>query len=139
MKSNNHYNKKLKFLARKNRSNMTKAETKIWNKLLRKRQLYGYKFLRQRPIANYIVDFFSPELNLIIEIDGYSHEFEEIYDKDIVRQKELEELGYHILRFCDEQIMSDFDNVIRTLEAWLEENNFVTHLNPPSKGGNSPL
>ncbi len=133
MKTNNHYNKKLKFLARKNRSEMTKAEVKIWNNLLRKRQLHGYKFLRQRPIANYIVDFFSPELNLIVEIDGYSHQFEEIYEKDIVRQKELEGLGYHILRFSDEEIMSDFDNVIRTFEAWLEENNFITHLNPPSR------
>ncbi len=140
MGKNNHYNKHLKDFARQNRSDMTKAEVKIWNELLRKKQLYGYRFLRQRPIANYIVDFFCPELNLIIEIDGFSHQNEEVYENDIIRQKKLETLGYYFLRFSDREIIFDFDNVIRTIEIWLENNKqVVTHLNPPSREEILPL
>jgi len=140
MNNNNHYNKQLKSLARKNRSDMTKAEVKIWNDLLRKKQFYGFRFLRQRPIKNYIVDFFCKELNLIIEIDGFSHHDEIIYLKDIKRQKELEVSGYHFLRFTDEEVSSDFDNVIRTMEIWLDNyKQQITHLNPPSREEISPL
>ena len=134
MKTNHHYNKRLKHLARKNRSDMTKAEVKIWNELLREKQFYGYKFLRQRPIKNYIVDFFCKELSLIIEIDGFSHAQEEVFENDLKRQKELETLDYHFLRFNDEEVLSDFDNVMRTMEIWLDNyKNTVTHLIPPSR------
>ena len=119
---------------------MTKAEVKIWNELLRKRQFYNYKFLRQRPIKNYIVDFFCKDLSLVIEIDGFSHENEEVFENDIKRQEAIETLGYHVLRFTDEEVMSDFENVIRTMEIWLENNKQpITHLNPPSQGRKSPL
>lgn len=67
--SNNYYNKNLKEYARKLRNNSTLAKVILWNKLLKKRQLRGYQFLRQRPIDNYIVDFFSKDLKLIIELD----------------------------------------------------------------------
>lgn len=123
MKKNNfYYNKGLKKLARKNRSNMTKAEVKIWNELLRKKQFYGYRFLRQRPIGNYIVDFFCPELNLIIEVDGFSHDYDDVYENDKIRQKELESLGFKFLRFTDNDVLNDFENVIRKMEVWLENN-----------------
>jgi len=118
--NNNFYNKDLKPLARKNRKEMTKAELKIWNDLLRKKQCMGYKFLRQRPILNYIVDFMCPELKLIIEIDGYSHHFEEVYENDIVRQEKIETLGYKFIRFTDDEVMNDFNNIVRTLEVHLE-------------------
>lgn len=104
---------------------MTKAKVKIWNDLLRRKQLFGLKFLRQRTISDYIVDFFCKEVNLIIEIDGYSHHFEEVFDKDVKRQKELEELGFTVLRFPDEEVINDFNNVFRTLEIWLTENKHV--------------
>jgi len=119
--SNNYYNKDLKPLARKNRKEMTQAEVKIWQQLLRKKQCLGYKFLRQRTILNYIVDFMCVELKLIIEIDGYSHHFEEVYEKDITRQKKLEKLGYQFLRFDDSEIMNDFENVIRSLEITISK------------------
>ena len=67
------YNKNLTVLARENRNNPTKAESKIWSAVLRMRQFASYKFLRQKPIANYIVDFYCSELCLVIEIDGDSH------------------------------------------------------------------
>ncbi|MBV6485696.1 MAG: 8-amino-7-oxononanoate synthase [Flavobacteriales bacterium] len=118
--SNNLYNKKLKTLARNNRKEMTKAEAKIWNNLLRKNQCFGLRFLRQRPILDYIVDFMCPELKLIVEIDGYSHQFEYVYENDVIRQKTLESSGYRFLRFTDDEVMNDFNNVIRTFEIYLE-------------------
>jgi len=98
---------------------MTQAEVKIWNDLLRKKQCFGYKFLRQRSILNYIVDFMCPELKLIIEIDGYSHHFEDVYEKDVKRQSEIEKLGYTFIRFADDEVMNDFNNMIRTFEIYI--------------------
>ena len=118
--NNNFYNKNLKNFARKNRKTMTKAESKIWNDLLRKNQCFGLRFLRQRPILDYIVDFMCPELKLIVEVDGYSHHFEEVFENDLIRQKAIENLGYKFLRFTDDDVMKDFDNVIRTFEIYLE-------------------
>ena len=75
--NNYHYNKSLQEFARTNRSNMTKGEACLWKYVLRNRQLAGCQFRRQRPILNYIVDFVCLDLRLVIEVDGYSHEFEE--------------------------------------------------------------
>lgn len=77
---NHHYNKNLREYARELRSEKpTKAERRIWKSLLCKKQL-DVRFLRQRPIDRFIVDFFSPELGLIIEIDGNSHYHKPKYD-----------------------------------------------------------
>ena len=67
---NNHYNKDLKEFARNLRNNSTLTEVILWNKILKQKKLRGYSFLRQRPIKNYIVDFFSKDLKLVIEVDG---------------------------------------------------------------------
>jgi very-short-patch-repair endonuclease len=74
------YNRNLKELAKNLRNNSTKAEIILWQKLKRK-QMYDYDFHRQKPIDNYILDFYCYELNLGIEVDGYSHEFLEVYKK----------------------------------------------------------
>ncbi|WP_419801652.1 endonuclease domain-containing protein [Mucilaginibacter sp.] len=66
---NNHYNKQNKQLARNLRNDSTPAEIRLWSDLLRAKSFYGYAFLRQRPIGNYIADFFSKELN--IPLDNY--------------------------------------------------------------------
>ena len=71
--NNYHYNKNLKQLARDLRNNPTKAENRMWYDVLSDQRFLGYKFTRQRPIDQYIVDFFCKELLLIIEIDGKSH------------------------------------------------------------------
>ncbi|HET6528406.1 MAG TPA: DUF559 domain-containing protein [Balneolaceae bacterium] len=91
------YNKKLKELARKLRKDSTRAEIKLWTELLRGRKMKNYQFLRQRPVLNYIVDFMCKELKLVIEVDGYTHNFEEQRYKDKERQKELEENEFTIL------------------------------------------
>ncbi len=82
------YNPKLKEFARELRNNSTKSEIRLWQHLKRK-QLFGYDFHRQKPLLNYIADFYCYELNLVIELDGYSHHFEETVVKDETKQQEL--------------------------------------------------
>lgn len=116
---NNHYNKNLKELARKLRNNSTLAEVVLWDKVLRKKQLRGYSFLRQRPLENYIVDFFCKDLKLIIELDGEIHKFQKVKDKK--RDEEIKRFGYSIMRFDNEDIMNGLPNVVRTLENFVDE------------------
>ncbi len=80
------YNPKLKEFARQLRNDSTKTEIFLWLKL-KSKQMYGYDFHRQKPIDNYILDFFCYELMLGIEVDGYSHEFLEVYNRDDVKKK----------------------------------------------------
>lgn len=98
------YNKVLKELARNLRKNSTKAEIRLWSEVLRAGKMKGYPFLRQRPVLNYIADFMCKELKLIIEVDGATHNDEEQWYKDRERQKELEEYGFTVLRFSDDEI-----------------------------------
>src|SRR5688572_26948580 len=119
---NNHYNKKLKTFAREHRNHSTKAEVRLWCELLRNKQMMGYPFLRQRSIDNYIVDFFCKELKLVIETDGISHTWEGAEEKDKKRTKELEALGYKVLRFDDNDVMKDIDFVKVTIEDWIKTN-----------------
>lgn len=119
------YNPKLKELARQLRNNSTKAEIILWQKLKRK-QLYGYDFHRQKPIDNYILDFFCHELMLGIEVDGYSHQLVEVFKKDKVKESVLLKLGISLLRFSDEQVLKDMDNVLRAIEDYIH-NHEKTH------------
>ncbi|MEN8186138.1 MAG: endonuclease domain-containing protein [Bacteroidota bacterium] len=114
------YNPKLKNLARELRNNSTKAEIFLWLRLRRK-QIYGYDFHRQKPIDNYILDFFCYELMLGIEIDGYSHEFLKVYVKDSIKSKRMNELGITVLRFSDFQIKNEIENVMRAVEQHIIE------------------
>ena len=111
---NNFYNKHLKTFAHKNRYEMTKAEACLWKFLLSGKKL-GYTFNRQRPILNYIVDFMSKELKLIIEVDGYSHFLDEVIIKDGKKQNALEDSGYTLIRFTDEEILNQIDIVKATI------------------------
>ena len=114
------YNPKLTQLARKLRNESTETEIYLWLKLKGK-QMYGYDFHRQKPIDNYILDFFCLELLLGIEVDGYSHEILEVYNKDIVKEKRMNELGITILRFSDFEVLRDMENVIRAIEFYILE------------------
>ena len=96
MHSNNHYNKNLKEFARELRTTtVSKAEKHIWKAVLSRKQT-GERFLRQRPIDHFIVDFFTPDLGLIIEIDGSSHLNKGEYD--LYRQQKLESFGVYIFK-----------------------------------------
>lgn len=112
------YHPKLKEYARQLRNNSTKSEIRLWKKLKGK-QMHGYDFHRQKPIEFFIVDFFCNKLQLAIECDGYSHQFLEVYQKDTRKTKRLNELGIHVLRFSDEQILNDMVNVLRAIEDYI--------------------
>ena len=113
------YNPKLKEYARKLRNNSTFTEVMLWNHLQGK-QMKGFDFDRQRPIDNFIVDFYSKDLQLAIEVDGESHYGNEEADKK--RDKRLNELGVTVLRFDDLDIIYQLDIVIKKIELWIEEN-----------------
>jgi very-short-patch-repair endonuclease len=113
------YNPKLKELARKLRNDSTLSEVLLWE-YLKQDQMLGYDFHRQKPIDNYIVDFFCLDLMLAIEIDGDSHDHN--YVKDEIRQKKLESLGVRFLRFDDLEVKKDMDNVLMAIEHWIEDN-----------------
>ncbi|MBT6837968.1 MAG: endonuclease domain-containing protein [Bacteroidetes bacterium] len=114
------YNKNLKQFSRYLRNNSTFAEVLLWNELKAKKVL-GYSFNRQKPLGNYIVDFYCKKLGLVIEVDGSSHYTVEAAIKDEKRQAILEELGLSFLRFDDEEVRKDMNNVLRTIESWILE------------------
>lgn len=114
MPSNNHYNKHLKKFSRELRSeSVSRAEKYIWKSLLSKGQM-GVKFKRQRPIDNFIVDFYSQEIQLIIEIDGNSHYNKANYDS--YRQEKLESLGNVFLRFEEGVVLNQLSDVAQKIE-----------------------
>ena len=126
------YNPILKEFARQLRNNSTETEIYLWLKLKGK-QMYGYDFHRQKPIDNFIVDFFCHELMLAIEVDGYSHEFLEVYNKDTIKEKRLNDLGIEVLRFSDEEVLKDMENVLRAIEFFVLE--FEKHTPSPYNSG----
>ena len=95
--------------ARQLRSTPTDAEIRLWSRLRRK-QLDGFRFRRQHPIGIYIVDFLCPEAKLIVEVDGGQHNVEE--DKDEKRTRWLEARGYRIIRFWNNDVLSNTDGVV---------------------------
>jgi len=113
------YNKNLKEFSQQLRQHSTKGEVLLWNRLKQK-QLAGYTFNRQKPLGNYIVDFYCKPLKLVIEIDGASHHFEDIMVNDVKRQQILEELGLSFLRFTESQARFDLNNVIWEIDKWVE-------------------
>jgi len=127
----------MKLLARKLRNNSTLSEILLWQELKGK-QMMGYDFHRQKPLDNYIVDFFCNELMLVIEIDGDSHQHDEIYDNDIIRQSKLESLGVRFLRFDDLDVKKNIVNVLRTIENWIDEFEEEHTPNPSQEGNPSP-
>ncbi len=105
--------------AKRMRSAMTDAELKLWNEL-RAHRLMGLSFRRQVPIAGYIVDFACPTHRLVVEVDGSQHgqDMDLRYDEN--RTKRLKQDGWTILRFWNDDILRDIDNVclhiVRTVE-----------------------
>jgi very-short-patch-repair endonuclease len=114
------YNKNLKALARKLRKDMTFGEVLLWNEL-KEDKLWGFDFDRQRCIDNYIVDFYCKDLMLAIEVDGMSHNHEEAFIKDKIRQNTLEALGVKFIRFSESEMKTDMQNVIRGIEGIILE------------------
>jgi very-short-patch-repair endonuclease len=106
-----HYNPKLKTKARSLRANLTDAEQRLWRRLRRK-QILGVQFYRQRPIDNYIVDFYAPAANLVTEVDGSQHVELGQARHDRRRTEYLEQRGLRVLRFDDRQVLLQPDAVV---------------------------
>ena len=115
-----HYNPKLKELARQLRNNATKAEIKLWMNV-NKDQFFGYDFHRQKPIGNYIADFYCHQLKLVIEVDGITHHRPAVIEKDKIKEKAFESLGLTVLRFDDEEVLDDIKYVMKELTNYIVE------------------
>jgi very-short-patch-repair endonuclease len=111
------YNPELVKFAKALRKSSTPAERKLWS-YLRSKRFEGYKFKRQQPFLNFIIDFYCPELHLGIEIDGSSHT-DLKHDHDLQRQKDLESLGISFLRFTEYQVKNDIISVLQTIENYI--------------------
>lgn len=127
------YNPQLKQLASKLRKDGTFSGVLLW-KQLKKKQLMGLDFHRQKPIDKYIVDFYCPKLMLAIEIDGVSYEHKCAHEEDIVRQRKLENFGVTFLRFNDSEAKKNLEDVVRTIENWIREH--TPAFGHPSQEGN---
>ncbi len=113
------HNNKLKEFSRELRKNMTDAENLLWSRI-RRRQLKNCQFYRQKIIGNYIVDFYCPKSNLVIELDGGQHYSDEGMKKDEIRDDYIDKLGLKVLRFSDRDV---FKNLQVVLEVIWENSN----------------
>jgi len=104
--------------ARALRRQMTEAEQRTW-RMLRMRQISGYRFRRQAPIGRYIADFVCHEARLIVEIDGGQHDVAS--QGEIERSRFLEDQGYRMLRFWNNEVLENPEGVLMTIAAVLAE------------------
>jgi len=114
------YNPALKKRARELRNNNTLSEVLLWNEL-NNGKMKDKDFHRQKPLMDYIVDFFCPELGMAIEIDGGSHDNENACRSDRECQKKIEELGIQFLRFNDVDVKRNMTDVLKVIEQWIDE------------------
>jgi very-short-patch-repair endonuclease len=120
-------NRELVRRARVLRSNMTKAEIILWSRL-RSKKIDGYKFRRQQPIFDYVIDFYCDELKLIIEVDGEIHSLSEKAGYDSKRDKLLKINGFHVIRLSNFEIETEIDSTINKIISYISE------ILSPSKG-----
>ena len=110
------YSRQLKQNSRELRSNMTDAEQKLWY-WLRRKQINGWQFYRQKTIGSYIVDFYCPKAKLVIELDGAQHFEDEHKIKDDERDAKLANIGIKVLRFDDRQALRECDAMLEVIHA----------------------
>lgn len=114
------YRNDLKARARQLRNEMTDAERRLWWRL-RGKQVLGVQFYRQKPIGDFIVDFYAPEANLVVEVDGGQH-FEEGAERyDAERSAYLGEQGLRVLRFSNVEVLSTIDAVVDEIGFAVQE------------------
>lgn len=114
------YNPKLKEHSRTLRSNMTDAEQVLWHHIRRK-QIQGVQFYRQKPLLAFVVDFYCPAAKLVIELDGSQHFEAEHQVKDKDRDAALTGLGLHVLRFDNRQVLLETDAVLGVINKIVKE------------------
>jgi very-short-patch-repair endonuclease len=102
------------------RKNMTEAEKVLWERI-GKKKLIGVTFRRQHPISKFIVDFYSHEALLIIEIDGDIHKNPNVAEHDEGREYELKRLGLSVLRFSNKEVLKNADGVVKRIELFIKD------------------
>ena len=107
------YDRRLKERSQQLRENTTVAEQFLWSKI-RLKQLKSCWFYRQKPVGEYIVDFYCPKAKLVVEVDGGQHFTDEIIEYDRVRNEYMTSLGLTVLRFTNKEVLS---NIARVIEA----------------------
>ena len=110
------YKPRLIQVARRLRRDATVPERILWSRL--RRRALGVRFLRQRPISDYVVDFFAPEARLVLEVDGRSHDGQA--EADFARQRVLESRGLTVFRVTNDEVLRDPDAVIARIRLVLE-------------------
>jgi len=110
------YNKNLKERSRELRANMTNAEKRLWGKI-NQRQLKGCQFYRQKPIGDYIVDFFCLKAKLAIEVDGGQHLSQDARANDRLRDEYLRSLGISVLRFKNREALMNIEGVVERIKS----------------------
>ena len=108
------YSPKLKATGRQLRQNLTDSECALWRRL-RGKQLLGVQFYQQKPIGNYIVDFYAPKAKLVIEIDGSQHLEAPHVEKDRERDEHLGRLGLTVLRINGRQVLKETEAVVELI------------------------
>jgi very-short-patch-repair endonuclease len=130
------YNENLKDRARQLRKNMTDSESVLWLRVRRK-QLMGIQFYRQKSIGKYIVDFFAPRIELIVEVDGSQHMGSNQLKRDQKRDEYFAGLGLKVLRFNSNEVLIETDAVVEVIFQAINEklNSQIPPRPPFSKGG----
>ena len=110
--------KLLKAFALENRKNQTLAEHVLWQSI--KAEQLGVKVLRQHIIGDYIVDFLLPTINLVIEVDGAYHAEREQAESDEIRESTLNDMGYRVIRFTNEEVLYNIEETLETITKEIE-------------------
>ena len=127
------YENKLNVHSRRLRHGMTDAEIKLWLRL-RGKQILGIQFYRQKPIGNYIVDFYAPEAQLVVELDGSRHFLENQIVKDKQRDHYLQSKGLTVIRFNNLQTLQELEGVVEIIFRFVLSKTGKIPLPPFSKG-----
>ncbi len=127
------YNKNLKEISKSLRNKQTEAERCLWIRL--KLKHLGYTFYRQKPIGDYIVDFYCPKARLVVEVDGGRHFTTKTAADDRLRDEHLRSLGLTILRFSNSEVLKRTDEVAESIYKQLTKSS----LYPPFKKGDKRI
>jgi very-short-patch-repair endonuclease len=129
------YKAELKYRARQLRKDMTDSERILWSRL-RGKQVSGVQFYRQKPIGNYIVDFFAPKTKVVVEVDGSQHFEREQAEKDGERDDYLAGVGLKVLRFTSREVLEETDAVVEVIyRTTAEQLPREIPLDPPLRKG----
>ena len=113
------YSKYLKTKARELRKKLTLSEKALWSRL-RGKQLLGVQFYRQKPIGDYIVDFYAPKAKLVVEVDGSQHRTGDHVESDQKRDLYLSGMGLKVIRFNSREVLTNTDEVVQVIFRTME-------------------